>query len=86
MRALAFSGPAALIVALAWGLGLVPHARPVMVLMVYLALLAVAMVGALAAAAASCHLAIGQAFYAGMRAAEPPAPVEPASRGLRLVE
>lgn len=71
VRTFAISGPFALAIMLAWGFQLLLPERPNLVLMMYLFGLVTAGCGILAAAAASCHMAISRAFGAGLRAGMP---------------
>lgn len=85
-RTLTVSGAGALLVMLGWFLELLPADRPQLVLMVYMALVAGSIVGALAACAAACQMSIGRAFAAGLRAGTVDGS-GPDDRGpLRLVE
>lgn len=68
LRTFAFSAPGALTIMLAWGLHWLPPQRPYLALMLYLMLLVTGGCGALAAAGASCHMAIARAFAAGLNA------------------
>jgi hypothetical protein len=63
----------------------VPFDRPQLVLMVYLLFVAGAVTGAIVMFAAACHMAIGDAFTAGLRAHRPEAPGS-SGHTLRVVE
>lgn len=69
----------------AWVTGVLSE-RPTLALMVYSTLLAGAAVGAMSAAAASCHMAIGRAFAAGLRAGGSDPQDVTEGPALRLVE
>jgi hypothetical protein len=89
-RTFAISGPVAVAIMAAWGFRLLLPERPNLVLMMYLLSLIAAGAGILAAATASCHMAIARAFSAGLhanRSAGPwPAVDRPQPQALRLVE
>lgn len=85
MRVLVVSAPATLIIMLAWVVSVIPSERPVLALMVFMVCLATSLGASIAAVGSSCHLAVGRAFTAGMRAGQHhvDGPEQPA---LRLVE
>lgn len=62
------STAAALLTLLGWGLGMMPDARPHLVVMAYSALQGVGLSALIVAALAQCHLSVLQAFSAGMSA------------------
>lgn len=86
MRVLCVSTPAMLLILAAWAVRVIPADRPALVLMLYMLALSITLGAAVAAVGASCHLAVGRAFTAGMRAGgyhEVEGPAEPV---LRLVD
>lgn len=72
LRFLAVTGPLSLLTLVAWGMHwLRPlEVRPQLVLMVYMLLLLASAAAGMVAIMASCHVAIGEAFSAGMRVAQ----------------
>lgn len=67
LRVAVASGTGSLVVVTTWALE-VFDGRPMLTLMVYLALIAAATGGGIVAAVAWCHLSVGHAFSAGLRA------------------
>lgn len=85
------SAPLSLAMLLAWGFQVWPpmHARPYLVVMVYLLLLAITMGSGVVVSVAHCHITVSRSFAAGVRAARSDAawPLDPASpEPLRLVD
>ena len=87
-RFFAVAMPLCLVQMVAWAVGV--HPLPAtLALMVYLLLLATAGCSVVVAALAACHLSVGRAFGAGLRAGQDQSPPEPGSREdtqLRAVE
>lgn len=87
-RAFCCSGPLALLTMGSWAAG-VWEARPHVTMMIYMLALAVAMVAAVVAALASCHMHVASAFAAGLQVGQGRQLVHSAPSGppdLRVVE
>lgn len=86
MRVLYVTTPMALLLLLAWGFRVpLAWARPQLLLMAYMLLLAVSMGAGIVAALGSCHLAISKAFSAGVHVGQQDRPAPPRTN-LRSVE
>lgn len=84
VRTLLISGPAALVIPLAWAFGVIPEEHFQPVAMLYAALLLVAVAAGAVACLASCHLTTVKAFSAGYRTAH--AEQQAGRPDLRVVE
>lgn len=76
-RTFCASAPVTVGIMAAWATETVPHDRPALVLMAYLLALSVSLGSALTAVASSCHMAIANAFTAGMSVGRSMAPASP---------